>query len=348
MSEAIDRVNDTMQEEVRNFCDVSEENIIEGGHTRSQVRASNVVEHKKCYAVLKKVRRVLLKFKLAIQVKGKRGTNFKGYRSYKQAVVANPAWEDAYLREISKLEKLGGMTVVKREKWMKPLPFVEVLTEKVNNITGQLKLKVRLAVRGDLEVDKPANCYSPAAGTTEMRLFICMMKVLRCFVVQGDCPSAYLNGRLDKLIYLLLPSGHPQKDDANSKVYACPSSVYGLSVAGKVWYNKFVDVVAEFGSKPLQRAPTMFTVEKDGATAYLQLYVDLLRSRSSKLSDEVQEFLFKKFKVTCTAEINKFVGLEIDNRKEDLYLHQSGMIGDLGLKYRVEKGYSAPLQVHHK
>ena len=33
---------------------------------------------------------------------------------------------------------------------MKPLPFVEVLTQKVDNATGQLKLKVRLAARGDL------------------------------------------------------------------------------------------------------------------------------------------------------------------------------------------------------
>ena len=321
------------EEPEKNFCDINEENIIEGSRTRSQAN------------ILGKLRRVLLKRKLALTVKKKRSNGSKGFRSYKDAVASNPSWEDAYLKEIGKLEKQGEMKVIKREKWMNCIPFIEVLTEKVNNISGENTLKVRLAVRGDLQKDIPDNVYSPAAGTTEMRTFLLIMKLLKAFVVQGDCPAAYLNGRLEELVYLFLPEGHPQKDEKDTFVYACPSSIYGLAVAGRVWYYTFCKEVKEFGFIPLRRAPTIFVLRRNGESAYLELYVDdfVLGSTSESLLEECEDFLEEKFKVKCTDNLKKFVGIELFNKKNKLYLHQQTMIEKLGLKYRVQRGFTTPL-----
>ena len=107
-----------------------------------------------------------------------------------------------------------------------------------------------------------------------MRLFICVMKLLQAYVIQGDVPSAYLNGRLEEAVYLYLPEGHEEKNKEDSRVYKCPSSLYGLAVSGRVWYMTFVNKVKQFGFKPLLRAPTMFVKEEEGKYAYMQLYVD--------------------------------------------------------------------------
>ena len=61
-------------EEPKNFCDISTENILKGGRTRSQVQRS---------CVLHKLRRVFLLFRLALKAKQSGKFSAKGYRSYK-------------------------------------------------------------------------------------------------------------------------------------------------------------------------------------------------------------------------------------------------------------------------
>eukprot|EP00924_Labyrinthula_sp_SR-Ha-C_P007671 snap_masked-scaffold_42-processed-gene-2.54-mRNA-1 protein AED:1.00 eAED:1.00 QI:0/0/0/0/1/1/2/0/252 len=87
----------------------------------------------------------------------------KGYKSYKDALASNTEWEKSYLDEMTKLEEQGELKIVPRRREMKCIPFREVLTEKIDNISGAVKRKVRLAARGDLQFDRPENCYSPAA-----------------------------------------------------------------------------------------------------------------------------------------------------------------------------------------
>ena len=267
----------------------------------------------------------------------------KGFRTYKQALAENQDWKTAYLKELKKLEERGGLKVVPRQKYMKCLPFVEVLTEKTDNVTGEKILKVRLAARGDLE--RPENVYSLASGAEEMRMFIVLMKTLGAHVRQGDCPSAYLNGRLDKPVHLLLPEGHPKKSSKNDLVYECPASLYGLAVAGRVWYFKFVEVVEKFGLKPSLRSPCLFMVSKKGSTLYLQLYVDdfLFGSQDVKLVQECEDFLLKEFQVKSTQDVTKFVGMEIDRSEKGLFMHQQKMIVDLGVDYRIEKSPKSPM-----
>ena len=50
-----------------------------------------------------------------------------------------------------------------------------------------------------------SNTYSPATGSMEVRMFLLIMKSFRCYVFQGDVPSAYLNGTLEEAVQLFLP-----------------------------------------------------------------------------------------------------------------------------------------------
>lgn len=61
---------------------------------------------------------------------------------------------------------------MERSKDMRPTPFREVLTEKIDDVTQEFSPKVRLATRRYLQVDKPSNVYSRAAGVGEMRLVV--------------------------------------------------------------------------------------------------------------------------------------------------------------------------------
>ena len=189
-------------------------------------------------------------------------THNKGFHSYREAVAQNPIWKDAYAKELRKLEERGGLKVIKRTDDMDLLPFLEVLTKKEDNISGKIKYKVRLAIRGDLQNPKPTDTYSPTIDPTSAKLAIIGYRSDDAFVRQGDCPGAYLNGRLDNNIYLSLPQGHDQKTPNDEYVYSCPASIYGLAISGKVWYMKFKREVERFGLIPSIRHPCMFVCEK--------------------------------------------------------------------------------------
>ena len=63
-------------------------------------------------------------------------------------------------------------------------------------------LKVRIAVREGLQMNRSDNCYSSTASTTECLTFIAMMKEVNAFAIQCDCPSASLKGDLEESVIL--------------------------------------------------------------------------------------------------------------------------------------------------
>ena len=170
------------------------------------------------------------------------------------------------------------------------------------------------------------------------------------YVCQCDCPSAYLNGRLPENIYLYLPEGHEKKNKENSVVYSCPSSIYGLAVAGRVWYIHFRKIVIKRGYKPSKRAPTLFYKDVGETRVYLVLYVDdfLLGCKTYEILEKELSFFISEFQVKYTFDVKKFVGFELERSKNKLFLHQEDKILSLGLDYRIEKAENLPLMKNLK
>ncbi len=174
------------------------------------------------------------------------------------------------------------------------------------------------------------------------------MKSSNSFVMQGDCPSAYLNAKLkdilEEVVYLYLPEGHPEKNK-NDLVYMCPSALYGLAISGRAWYYHFVKVVRKFGLRPSRRSPCLFTYEQDEKLLTLQLYVDdfLFGSTDINLMESFMKFLEKELQVKSTNEIKKFVGFEMNKHLKNLELHQRNMIDELGQEYEITKAERTPM-----
>ena len=336
--EAFEEVEDNVDP---NFCDVNENNIV-SGRTRSQ----KVARGEKVMFARSYNEPNLQRLRWLMKAKG----DTKGFKTYRDAVKNNDLWKKAYQDELTKLETLGEFKVIRRTPEMSPLPFIEVLTEKYDHITGKNKLKVRLAARGDLQKDPPSNVYSPTTKCEEIRLFMALMRTLGCYVEQGDCPAAYLNGRMKFPVHLLLPQGHEKKDNKNTFIYLCPASIHGLKVAGRVWYLEFKKIMEKHGFKCTMRSPCLFVLEKNGEILYLQIYVDdyLSGSTSNDLLTEVSDILKEEFKVKTTREVTKFVGLEVTFEKERMFVHQKEMIADLLEDYRISKLVDKPLVVNHK
>ena len=140
----------------------------------------------------------------------------KGVSTYKQALLSKDkdAWIAAYSTELDTLERVGELKVVLRTRDMRPIPFLEVLSTKVDNVTGLPKFKVRLTARGDL-VSTFEKFYSPVVPGEVIRCFFAVVFGLGWFVHQADITGAYLYGRLPSPVVLYLPRGHPQWNERN-------------------------------------------------------------------------------------------------------------------------------------
>ena len=197
-----------------NFCDIDKSHIIEEAAEKLKLRSGKMVNP--AFTAIQTSEDLMLHLdKLKAMLAASPHDGFlKGYKSYRQALMSPDSvkWRTAYADELKKLEEIGGLLVVKRPKGVKLLPFLEVLTQKLDNVTHKLKTKVRLAARGDLfETDN--NTYSPVPSSTQQRMFIAFAVGKQYEIRQGDISSAYLNAKFSEPVYFYLPSGHPQFQD---------------------------------------------------------------------------------------------------------------------------------------
>ncbi|GJV74130.1 zinc finger, CCHC-type containing protein [Tanacetum coccineum] len=84
--------------------------------------------------------------------------------------------------------------------------------------------------------------YAPVTRISTIRLLIVMASIHNMIIYQMDVKTAFLNGELDKEVYMNQPQGFIMPGNEN-KVCKLIKSLYGLKKAPKQWHQKFDEVV---------------------------------------------------------------------------------------------------------
>ena len=105
--------------------------------------------------------------------------------------------------------------------------------------TWKVDPKSRLCARGDEQVAgihfDPNALYVRSVGRRSVRVFFAVAVQLGVHVLdQVDFGIAYLNGKLDKLIYMHAPDGFRDRFGDYVKLL---KTIYGLRQAGRAWYE---------------------------------------------------------------------------------------------------------------
>ena len=98
---------------------------------------------------------------------------------------------------------------------------------------------------------------------------------------QLDVSNAFLHGHLQESVYSQQPTGFvdPARPD---DLCLMSRSLYGLRQAPRAWFNRFVEHVTSLGFVQSRADTSLFVYNRNGATAYLLLYVDdMILSASS-------------------------------------------------------------------
>eukprot|EP00253_Pinus_taeda_P004283 PITA_04283 len=165
--------------------------------------------------------------------------------------------------------------------------------------------------------------FSPVAKMNSVHLVLSLVASFKGEVHQMDVKSAFLHGHLHEEIYMEQPIGFIQTD--SNLVCRLKKSFYGLKQAPQASYAKMDRSLLESCFSRCHSENTIYTKKVGKSLIILVLYVDdlILTGSDPNLINHVKSSLKKKFEMTDLGHLHYFLGLQVLQSKEGIFLSQS-------------------------
>ncbi|GJT08936.1 putative ribonuclease H-like domain-containing protein [Tanacetum coccineum] len=176
--------------------------------------------------------------------------------------------------------------------------------------------------------------FAPVARIEAIRLFLAYAAYMGFTVYQMDTKSTFLYGTIDEEVYVMQPPGF-QDPDFPDRVYKVEKAMYGLHQAPRDWYGTLSKYLLENSFKRGIIDQTLFIKKNKGEFLLVQVYVDdiIFGSSNEKLCREFEALMHEKFKMSDMGELTFFLGLQVLQRKDGIFLLQDKYVGDILKKY---------------
>jgi hypothetical protein len=142
------------------------------------------------------------------------------------------------------------------------------------------------------------------------------------------------------------PLGYVHND--SSLVCRLNKSLYGLKQVPRSWYAKMDNFLLDTGFSRCHSDPNVYTKKVGSHIIILVLYVDdlILTGSDPKLLNHVKTNLKKKFEMTDLGFLHYFLGLQVFQTKEGIFISQPKYACDLRRHFPMEdcKSTHSPFQ----
>ncbi|KAD5318063.1 hypothetical protein E3N88_18009 [Mikania micrantha] len=264
----------------------------------------------------------------------------------------DPDWVEAMQEELNQFQKLGVWHLVDLPKGEKKIGTIWVLKCKRDDRGVIVRNKARLVVQGFKQVEgiDYDEVFAPVARLEAIRLFLSFAAHKKFKVFQLDVKSAFLYGSLKETVYVCQPPGF--EDPINrDQVYILDKALYGLHQAPRAWYEILSTHLIEHRFNRGQIDKTLFYREKGKDIILVQVYVDdiIFGSTDEQMCLEFKEVMIEKFEMSAMSDIKFFLGLQIDQTDDGIFIHQKKYIQDVLKRFSMLdcKPISMPIQPNH-
>ncbi len=236
------------------------------------------------------------------------------------------AWIQAMNNEIGQLEQHGTWNEVPgADARTKILPLTWVLRRKRSPDGEIKKLKARICIRGDLQ-EGTFDTFAPVVSWISVHIFLVLSMTMHWVTCSIDFSNAFVQAKLTEPVWTHLPRGFTKSGQARTCL-RLKKSLYGLSIAPKMWWTHVSRAILELGLTSSQHDPCLF-FKRD---LLVILYVDnaSIAAPNEGLIDEFVEGLKKKgFDLTREGSFSEFLGIkfEEDTKAGTITLTQQGLI----------------------
>ncbi|GJZ41910.1 retrotransposon protein, putative, ty1-copia subclass [Tanacetum coccineum] len=164
-----------------------------------------------------------------------------------------------------------------------------------------------------------------------------------------DVKTAFLNGRLNKDVYMVQPEGfvnpkHPRR------VCKLQRSIYGLKQASRSWNKRFDEEIKKYGFTQNPDEPCVYKRASGSIIVFLILYVDdiLLMGNNIPMLQDVKSWLGKCFAMKDLGEAAYILGIKIyrDRSRRLIGLSQNAYIDKILKRFKMDtsKRGTIPMQ----
>ncbi|GJR68143.1 ribonuclease H-like domain-containing protein [Tanacetum coccineum] len=222
--------------------------------------------------------------------------------------------KDQIIRDINSVTQTRRMTKISKEHALKVWTLVDlpngkraigtkwVFRNKKDERGIVVRNKARLVAQGytqeeGIDYDE---VFAPVARIEAIRLFLAYASFMGFIVYHMDMKSAFLYGTIEEEVYVCQPPGFedPQFPD---KVYKVEKALYGLHLAPRP----------------------------------VQVYVDdiIFGSTKKSLCTEFESLMHKKFQMSSMGELTFFLGLQVMQRDDGIFISQDKYVADILNKF---------------
>jgi len=164
--------------------------------------------------------------------------------------------------------------------------------------------------------------FAPVTKFTSIHCILALVALEDMEIHQMDVKTAFLNGELEKEIYMEQLQGfvHQEGEHLVCKLH---KSLYGLKQSPRAWNQKLDAFFKNIEFMKSEADPSVYVVQVGDVKFFIVVYVDdliLVCNDQNKLL-QIKEELSKKFEMKDLGELHFFLGIEVErNRDEQLIL----------------------------
>jgi hypothetical protein len=123
------------------------------------------------------------------------------------------------------------------------------------------------------------------------------------------------------------------------KVYKLSKALYGFKQAPQAWYARLKIILLEHRYVMGSVDKTLFTLNHDTDFLLIQIYVDdiIFGGSSHTLVSRFQKMMDSEFQMSMMGELTFFLGIQVKQTKQDIFVHQTKYTKDLMKKFNIAK-----------
>ncbi|XP_052291943.1 uncharacterized protein LOC127900768, partial [Citrus sinensis] len=249
------------------------------------------------------------------------------------------SWIMAMQEELNQFERNNVWELVPKPEHQSIIGTKWVFRNKMDESGVVVRNKARLVAQGynqeeGIDFDET---FAPVVRLESIRMLLAYACHKDFILFQMDVKSAFLNGYIMEEVYVKQPPGFENEKFPNH-VYKLLKALYGLKQAPRAWYDRLKNFLLENDFSMGKADTTLFVKHKNQDILIVQIYVDdiIFGSTNELLCKEFSSCMSKEFEMSMMGELKYFLGLQIKQNEEGIFINQAKYVKDLLKRFGID------------
>ncbi|KAK2388390.1 putative mitochondrial protein [Trifolium repens] len=263
--------------------------------------------------------------------------------------ILDESWIEAMKEELSQFERNEVWNLVPLPKDHSIIGTRWVFRNKLDEDGKVIRNKARLVAQGynqqeGIDYDET---FAPVARLEAIRILLAYASHKCIKLFQMDVKSAFLNGFLNEEVYVHQPPGFIDQNKSNH-VFKLTKALYGLKQAPRAWYERLSTFLLENDFSRGKIDTTLFRKTHKHDLLIVQVYVDdiIFGATNEKMCEEFSNLMQSEFEMSMMGELRFFLGLQIKQQEDGIFICQEKYIKDLLKKYKMNEAKIMSTPMH--